>query len=127
VGPDVFKVLYLEKHTEILCDYALTKLENGSLYGSNDRVRASKNGRLATDIIRQQDGFHYCNMLPCIAGLHPQTPRQFFLATLTNFTALLPQLFDCNYYESRRTLTANRSDCRNTALGAHDLAHSYDL
>lgn len=26
VGPDVFKVLYLEKHNEILCDYVLTKL-----------------------------------------------------------------------------------------------------
>jgi len=31
VGPDVFKVLYLEKHAEILCDYVLTKLENGPL------------------------------------------------------------------------------------------------
>lgn len=26
MGPDVFKVLYLEKHTEILWDYVLTKL-----------------------------------------------------------------------------------------------------
>jgi len=26
MSPDVFKVLYLEKHTENLCDYVLTKL-----------------------------------------------------------------------------------------------------
>jgi len=77
VGPDVFKVLYLEKHTEILCDCVLTKLENGPLYSSTDRVHASKNGHLAADIIWQQDSFHYRTMLPCIAGLHPQSPRQF--------------------------------------------------
>ena len=40
VGPDLCKVLYLQKHIDMLCDYVLTKFENGPLYGSTDRGRA---------------------------------------------------------------------------------------
>jgi hypothetical protein len=135
VSPDVFKVLYLEKHIEILCYYVLTKLVNGSLYDNTKWSVVtltgsvlSKNGRLvADDIIWQQDSFHYCNMLPCITGLHLQSPRR-FLSTFTNFTVLVPHSRDCSYYESSRILPLPMLRLHeHTALRAHNFAHSSDL
>jgi hypothetical protein len=125
VGPDFFKVLYLEKHTEIVCYYVLTKLVNGPLHSNTDRVRALEDSHLAADIIWQQDSFHYCNMLPCITGLHLQSPRQFLWqppqtlrpSYLIHVTAAIMKAdgyWHCHHSDLQK----------HTAERAHDFVHS---
>lgn len=130
VRPDVFKVLYLEKHTEILCDNVLTKLENGPLYGSTDRVRALEERPSCcrhNTAARQLSLLQHATMYSRITST--QSPSV-FMWPFSNFTALLPQLHDCSYYESKRILTLqNRWSVlqKYTALRAHDFAHSLDM
>jgi hypothetical protein len=126
VGPDVFKVLYLEKHTEILCDYVLTKLENGPFYGSTDRVRVLEElpscCRHNTEA-RQRSLLQHATMYSRITST--KSPSV-VVATFTYFTAVLPQLRDCSYYESRRILALPPPRLqKHTALRAHspDMRH----
>jgi hypothetical protein len=104
VGPDVFKVLYLEKHTKILCYYVLTKLVNGPLYSNTDRVRALEE-RLSccrrNMAARQLSLLQHATMYNRITST--KSPSV-FMATSTNFMALIPHSRDCSYYESRRIL-----------------------
>jgi len=127
VGPEVFKVLYLAKHTEIVCDYVLTKLENGPLYGRTDRFRALEEWPSCyrhNTPARQLSLLQHATMYSRITST--KSPSV-FMATFTNFPAPLPQLHDCSYYESRRILALRTLRLqKHTALRAHDFAHSPD-
>jgi hypothetical protein len=105
VSPDVFKVLYLEKHTEILCYYVLTKLVNGPLYGNTDSVRALEERpsccRRHNTAARQLSLLQHATMYNRITST--KSPSV-FMATFTNLTVLVPHSRDCSYYESRRIL-----------------------
>jgi hypothetical protein len=56
----------------------------------------------------KSDCSHYAQCSSVIAGLHPQSPPSFcmetFSASITNFTALLPQSHDYSCFVSRRIL-----------------------
>jgi len=111
VSPDVFKVLYLEKHTEILCYYVLIKLVNGPLYGNTDRVSALEERpsccRRHNTAARQLSLLQHATMYNRIAST--KSPSV-FMATFTNLTVLVPHSRDCSYYESRRILALPSRD-----------------
>jgi hypothetical protein len=128
VGPDVFKVLYVEKHIEILCDYVLTKLENGPLYVSTDRARALEERPSCCQHNTAARQFSLLQHATMYSRITSTKSPSVFMATFTNFTALLPQLRDCSYYESRRILALPPLLLqKNTAPRAHDFAHSTDM
>jgi hypothetical protein len=128
VRPDVFKVLYVEKHTEILCNFVLPNSENGPLNGSTDRVRTleerpccCRHHPAATRLSLLQ----HANMYNRITST--KSPSV-LMATFTSLMDLLHQLHDCICYVRRRILALPPLWLqKHTSLSAHDFAHSPDL